>query len=197
MYGDINIDLDDKEVEAFLSRLHKVLLLKAVDNLTSVELEPDSESEEEIEERAWPGCLPGEDRYCTACSVQLIVGTNITENRLAKRYYLCLPCTSVYKRGNADGLLITDIFPHSRHCFMCSDMLENKNWNGTHYLCTGCREDIRQRWFDSEHKCIHCADVLKRGTNWYESGYRSRIHVCKYCKTELARAAKRRLANQN
>jgi hypothetical protein len=203
MYGDINIDLDDKEVEAFLSRLHKVLLLKTVDNLTSVEMEPDSDFEEE-EQDPWMGCLPGEDRYCTACSMDLIIGTNIAANRLKKRYYLCQPCSTIYKQGNKDGLAITDIF-RLRYCHMCGDGLNKENCHRLdggkvegRCICNGCREDVRQKWFDSEHKCIHCACVLNRGGNWHESAYKARTHVCKNCRYGIAeKSAKKRRTNQN
>ena len=175
-----------------MSRLYKVLLIKTVENVRFMELEPESENDE-TEQEGWNGHLPGEDRYCTACPSLLVLDENITKKRLSKRYYLCTPCCGRYKLENKKGKGMSDVFT-TRYCYMCSCKLSNKNCHHIRvgksvktFICDGCREAVQQKWFEAEHKCYNCTVTLERGNNWYESAYRARTRCCKKCITEKSK----------
>ena len=172
-----------------MSRLYKVLLLKTVENVRFMKMEPESECEEGEQEK-WNGHLPGEDRYCTTCPSLLVLGKNITENRLSKRCYLCTTCSGHYKRS---GKSMAEVFTN-RNCYMCGDGLSSKNCHHIRvdksvktFVCDECREAVQKKWFEAEHKCTRCAVTLQRGHNWYESNYRARQCLCKDCKSKRYR----------
>jgi len=190
MYGNIDIDLDEKEGEGFLRRLYNVLLIKSIDNPVSLEMEPEYVVEDEEDKTTWNGHLPGEDRHCTCCGDLLVVSKNIRQKKLESRDHICIPCNNKVKQlwkrrvKNPLGKLFK-----TRFCYMCGCGLSESNCHSMRgeykyrrHLCDGCRGEIRSNWYDAEHKCIHCAVNLERGKNWHDHMYKQRTHVCIPCR---------------
>ena len=186
--GNIRISLDSEDGAGFLGRLYRHLLQQTVDNLTSVEMEPMTD-EEESEKYEWTTSPPDGVRYCTGCSEELRCGDNITKHRLEKRWYLCKTCKQTKQKNLARNIDYSVTFL-KRYCYMCSVHVTEDNCHSHRVheiknrvnLCDDCRVDIRQKWVDSEHKCIHCSANLEVGVNWQKCVYEARTHVCKACK---------------
>ena len=190
MYGNIDINLDEEEGEGFLRRLYNVLLIKSIDNPVSLEMEPELGVDYEEEKVTWNGYLPGEDRYCNCCGDLLVVEKNIRRNKLEGRNHICTPCSNKEKQARKKGVKdpLTKLFK-TRFCYMCGCSLSESNCHSMRadykyrrHLCDGCREEIRNNWYNSEHRCIHCAVPLERGKNWHEHMYKQRTHICIPCR---------------
>ena len=188
---EIDIALNPEEGGGFLRRLYRHLLLQTVDNPTSVEMEPDAV--EETERPEWAPAIPEEIRYCTCCAVELCVGENITKHRLSIRWHICTSCKRTSQLKSNRNVAVEEIFP-KRYCYRCATQVDESNCHSyrsnktsKERLCDECRVDIREAWHESEHKCIHCVDVLVVGKNWPDYLYSQRCRVCVTCRRNQIR----------